>query len=181
MGLEAVKDEILMQAKERESSMLADARKEAGRLMAEAQKKADDLRQKSDEEVKKLIETSKKQALAAGDLEIKKMVLEAKKQIMDASFAEALKKIEGMDDKKRESYLKKLLERIEKDIKVGRTYTSKRDIKLLKAAKCEPADITGGIIAEDVESKVRVDFSFDTILQGIKEMEIQEINKILFG
>ena len=41
--------------------------------------------------------------------------------------------------------------------------------------------MTGGLIAENKDGTVRVDYSFDTMLQTIKENELQSINKVLFG
>ena len=42
-------------------------------------------------------------------------------------------------------------------------------------------DIVGGIIAENQDETVRVDYSFDSMLQNMEENELQSINKILFG
>ena len=67
------------------------------------------------------------------------------------------------------------------DIEVAKIYCNKKDLKVLKDFKAEAADITGGLIAENKEGTVRVDYSFDTMLQNIKENELQSINKVLFG
>src|SRR3989339_434676 len=102
MGLEAVKEEVIRQAKEQETALIAEARKEANRIMREAEKKAEELREKNDAETKKIIDTIKRQELASA----------------------------------------------------------------------EP---------ENKEKTVRVDYSFETLLDGIKENELQNISKILFG
>ena len=57
-------------------------------------------------DAKKVIETIKKQEIAAGELDAKKMLLESKKQAIDRSFEEAKKQIESMDERKKEAIIK---------------------------------------------------------------------------
>lgn len=181
MGLEAVKEEVLGSAKEQESAMIAEAKKEAGRLMKDAESRIGALKEKSDAEAKKAIEIIKRQAVASAELEAKKMLLEAKKEMIEKVFAEARKKIDGMDEKKREAMLKKLLEKAKSELKVEYVYCSKKDAKFLKDSGTETAGITGGIIAENKETTIRIDYSFETLLESVKDFEMQNINKILFG
>ena len=180
MGLEAVKEEILNSAKEKANSLIAEARKEANRIMKEAEKKIEGIREKSEAETKRAIDTIKRQELASAELENKKMLLEAKKQVIENVFIEISKKLESIDYKKTETYIKKLIEKIKNDIEPANFYSNKKDIKFLKGLNVEPVNILGGLIAENKDRTVRVDYSFETILQDIKEKELQNINKILF-
>jgi V/A-type H+-transporting ATPase subunit E len=123
----------------------------------------------------------KKQELASAELNNKKVLLEAKKQIIDRVFSEATKKVEGLDDKKREDYINKLLEKAKSDIGVENIYCNEKDIKILKDFNVKGAGLIGGLIAENKEKTIRIDYSFDTMIQNIKENELQGINKILFG
>ncbi|MBS3100631.1 hypothetical protein J4204_00690 [Candidatus Woesearchaeota archaeon] len=181
MGLEAVKEEVIRQAKEQETALIAEARKEANRIMREAEKKAEELREKNDAETKKIIDTIKRQELASAELENKKMLLEAKKETIENVFSEAKKRLEGMDDKKRELCIKNLIEKTRKEIEVMNIYCNKKDAKFLKGLNVQAIDIAGGLVAENKEKTVRVDYSFETLLDGIKENELQNISKILFG
>ena len=181
MGLETVKEEILNIAKEQSSSITAEARKEASRITREAERKMEEMKEKSEAETKKILDMIKRQELANAELENKKMLLEAKKQIIENVFSEAIKKIEALDDKKRETYMKKLLEKAKNDIEIANVYCNKKDSKFLKEFKAEPANITGGLMAENKEKTVRVDYSFETLLQSIKENQLQNISKALFG
>jgi V/A-type H+-transporting ATPase subunit E len=181
MGLEAVKEEILDSAREHADSILSEARKESNKTAREAEKKIAEMQQKADAGEKKTIESIKRQELASAELENKKMLLEAKKQLIESAFEEAGKKLELLDDKKRESYIKKLLEKAKNDIELGHAYCSKKDAKFLKGLNAEPIDIIGGLVAENKEKIIRVDYSFETLLDSIKESELQSINKILFG
>lgn len=181
MGLETVKEEILNSAKEQSNSLIVEARKEANRIMKEAEKKIEEMREKSESETKRMLDTIKRQELASAELESKKILLNAKKQIIENVFAEAKKRLENLDDKKRELYIKKLLEKAKNDIEISNVYCNKKDAKFLKGRNAEPTNIIGGLIAENKEKTVRVDYSFETLLQSVKENELQNINKILFG
>ena len=181
MGLETVKDEILSSAKEQANSLIAEARKEANRIIREVEKKIDGIKEKSEAETKKIADTTKRQELASAELENKKMLLEAKKQVIESVFTESRKKHESLDDKKRESINKKLLEKAKNEIEVTNIYCNKKDSKFLKGFNVETIEINGGLIAENKEKTIRVDYSFETILQSIKENELQNISKILFA
>lgn len=181
MGLEAVKEEIIRSAKEQSNSLIAEARKEANKIMKEAEKKIEEMKEKIDSETKKILDMIKREELASAELENKKILLEAKRQIIENVFVEVKKKLENLDDKKKEAYLKKLLEKIKNDIETNYIYCNKKDTKFLKGFNVEPISVIGGLIAENKERTVRVDYSFETILQSLKEGELQNINKLLFG
>ena len=181
MGLESVKEEILRQAKEQETAAIAEARREANKLTRETEKKIEEMKVKSEAETKKIIDVMKKQALASAELESKKMVLEAKKHVIDGVFTEIKRKLENLDEKKRESLIKALLEKTKKELDIEYVYCNKKDARFLKGINPEPINIIGGVLAENKEKTIRVDYSFETLLENIKEAEMQSINKILFG
>lgn len=181
MGLETVKEEILNSAKEQSNSLIAEARKEANRIMKETENKIELIKEKSETETKRMLDLIKRQELASAELENKKMLLEAKKQIIESVFVEVKKNLEGLDDKKRENYLKKLLEKAKNEIEVTNVYCNKKDSKFLKGFHIETIDISGGLMAENKERTIRTDYGFDTLLQNIKDNELQSINKILFA
>ena len=181
MGLEAVKNEIIANAKRQEEALLAEAKKEAERIMKEAKIEVAAFREKTEAETKKLIETMKRQETASAELESKKMILEAKKDTIESVFEEARKRVEKLSDRKREEHMSKLLDKAKNDIEVAKVYCNKKDAKLVKGFKAESADIMGGLIAENKDGTIRVDYSFDALLQNIKENELQKINQILFG
>ncbi|MBI2101797.1 hypothetical protein HYT53_04260 [Candidatus Woesearchaeota archaeon] len=181
MGLEAVKEEIIRNAKEQETALIAEARKEANRIVRETEKKIEEIREKSEADTKKMLDTIKRQEIASAELESKKMALEAKKEAIGNVFSEAKKKLEGMDDKKRELCIKHLIEKTKKEIEVANIYCNKRDAKFLKGFNVQAIDIAGGLIAENKEKTIRVDYSFEILLESIKETELQSASKILFG
>ena len=180
MGLEAVKEEILNSAREQANRLIAEARKSANKIMREAEVKVEQMKENSEDECNKITETLKRQEFASAELANKKSILEEKKQMIDSVFAEAKKRIGNLGEKKRETYLKKLLERAKKDLEVVNVYCDKKDSKFFKGFSVENIEITGGLISENEDKSIRVDYSFDTMLDTIKENELQNINKILF-
>lgn len=181
MGLEAVKEEIIRNAKSREESLLAEAREEASKIMKEAEKDIGEFREKSDAETNKIIDALKKQELASAELENKKMILEIKKQLIEKVFIEAKKKLKGLSKEKRGACIKKLLERAKKDLGVVNVYCNKNDLDFLKGFDAKTADISGGLIAENKDGTIRVDYSFEALVQSIKDGELQSVNKLLFS
>lgn len=181
MGLETVKEEILNSAKEQASSLIESARKEASRISKETERKIEELQRKSEEETRKTLDVIKRQELASAELDSKKMLLEAKKEIIENAFAEARKKLENFDDKKRESIMRKLLEKAKNEIEAANVYCNKRDAKFVKGFNAQPMGMLGGLVAENKEGTIRIDYSFDTMLQTVKESEMHNINKALFG
>lgn len=180
MGLESVKEEVIRNAKEQASSMLAEARKEAAKIMRDAEAKAEEMKSKSESETKKIIETLKRQELASAELDSRKLVLDAKKQAIESVISEARKQLEALDDKKREACIKKLLDKASKEIDVAYVYCSRKDAKFVKGFEAINSNIFGGIMAENKEQTIRVDYAFETLLETIKETEMQNLNKILF-
>lgn len=181
MGLESLKDEILNIAKEQSNSQIAEARKEASRIARETEKKIGEMKAKSDADAKRIMDMVKRRELASAELDNKKMLLEAKKQAIESVFAEARKKLESIDDKKKESTIKKLLDKAKSEIEIAKIYCNKKDAKFFKGMDVQQLDMIGGFIAENREGTIRIDYSFDTMLQSIKEIELQSINKILFA
>ena len=181
MGLEAVKEEIIRNAKDSSSIIIAEARREANKIIKEAEKKVEEMKEKSEEELKKIMDTIKRQQLASAELENKKMALDAKKQAIDKVFEEARAKLKALEDKKREAFIRKLLEKANKEIEVSYIYCNKKDSKFIKGIGTETTDIIGGLIAENKEKTVRVDYSFETMLETINEKELHHISKVLFG
>ncbi len=180
MGLEAVKEEIIRNARKQEEALLAEARQKAAEIIKDADREIETFREKSEAEAKRIMEIIKKQELASAELESKKILLGSKKQLINLVFAEAQKKIEALDAKKREVYMDKLLEKAKNDIEVAKVYCSKRDAKLPRGVDVEAADMIGGLTAENKDGTIRVDYSFESMLQSIKESELQSISKILF-
>ncbi|MBI2651560.1 hypothetical protein HYX01_03750 [Candidatus Woesearchaeota archaeon] len=182
MGLERVKEEILSSAKKHAESLIIEAKNAAAKIKKDAEKKIEEIKNKSSEETKNAFELMKKQELASAEMELKKMLLDAKMGVINSVFTGAGEIIAALSDKKRSEHIKRLADKANKDIEVKYVYCNRKDIKHLAGKQFEVKEtgISAGIIAENKEKTIRVDYSFETMLQSIKESKLEEINKILF-
>lgn len=181
MGLEKVKEEIISKARQSADAAIKEGKSEAERIMKEAEKKAIKNKEKIEAELKTIEAAIKRKELASSELEIKKMILEEKKRAIEEVFEEVKKTLKNLSDKKREEHIKRLIERAKKEIDVKHVYSNKRDRRFIKDFETEETEILGGLIAENSSRDIRVDYSYDAVLEGIKEHYLQDLGKILFG
>ena len=86
-----------------------------------------------------------------------------------------------MPDSERDAIIKKLLEKSKSEIDVVKVYCNINDTKLLdNSVQVETLDCDGGIICETKDGNVKVDYTFTTLFQDLKEKTAKEISKILF-
>ena len=182
MGLEKIKEEILQKATAAEKEILIDAAR-----------KVDDIKIKTDEKVRQL-EKEALQSLQAeikaidnrenslANIEAQKMLFETKKEIIDNVYEEAFDKIKKMKKQDCEQIIKKLFEKAKNEIAVDVVYANERDKDFIdKDTTIKPLDMDGGIICETKDGTVRIDYTFKTLFEDLKEKTIKETSKILFG
>ena len=180
MGLEELKEEILNNARDESSKIIEEAEKEAKEIISKAKKRIDEYKTKLWDDKERLIENLAKMKMAQARSEAKKLLLEKKKEIMNNVFEKVRQKLAALDDNKRKRYIQQLIEKAKNEMNIETVYCSKKDMKLLKDFKCEEAGIIGGIIVENKDKSVRIDYSFETMLDSLKEKSLQEIVKKLF-
>ncbi len=180
MGLEEVKEEILNSARNNSSDVIEEAKKEAQQIIIKAKTRVNEYKKKLEDDKSKLIENLEKMKVAQARSEAKKLVLEKKKEIIEGVFEQIKQKLAALNDSERKKYIQKLIEKAKDEIEIATVYCNKKDKRLLQDFKCEEASIIGGIMVENKNKSVRVDYSFETLLSNIKESSLQEIAKILF-
>lgn len=180
MGLEEVKEEMLNNARNISGKEIDEAKKEAQEIMSKAKSRINDYKKKLEDDKEKFIENLEKMKIAQARSEAKKLILDKKKEIIDSVFEKVKQKLATLKDSERKKYLQKLAEKAKNEIEIATIYCSKKDIKFLEDFNCKETESTGGVIAENKDKSVRIDYSFETILSDIKENLIQEIAKKLF-
>jgi len=181
MSLEKVKEEIISKAKQNAEAILKEGRDESAEIMKKAEEKIKENREKIKDELKKIEAAIKKKEIASSELEIKKLFLEEKKRAIENVFDEAKKKIKALSENKREEHIKRLIEKAKKEIDVSYIYCNKKDKGFVEDFEVEEREILGGVIAENSNRDVRVDYSYETLLEGAKEKYLQDLGKVLFG
>ena len=181
MGLEQVKSEILKEADKKAAKIVAEADKASKSYKLEAKEKLKDYEKQIAEETKKEIEAMQKKEEAAQKLEAKKLTFEEKKNILQDTVETTRTKLARLATKDKTKLLNKLLEKANSQMTVTHIYCNKDDLKILKIkGNVEEADISGGLIVENKDKTVRIDYSFDTILDQISEKHLQEVANKLF-
>ncbi|MCP3682522.1 MAG: hypothetical protein GY861_07505 [bacterium] len=180
MGLDKVKDEVVKKTEEQKNAVIDQGKEEAANIMKSAKKTIDNKQKEADADLEKVTAHMQKTEIASAELEVKKMLLEEKKVAAEDVFETAKEQLAELSDEKRKEHIKKLLEMANKEIEVASVYCNKKDVKLVHGAKTKEADIAGGIIAENKAHTISVDYSYETILQNIKEKSIREVAEILF-
>ena len=180
MGIEKVKDEIIEKAKEQSSLAVSQAKKSAEAVLRDVESRLESQRARSSEEAKGMMIDIKRQEMARAELESKKIFLQAKKEIIDDVFGQAKKSVSGLKEKEIASVISSLLKKAGNDIDIGYIYCNPGDAKFFSQFKVEKAGISGGFIAENREMTVRVDYSFDTLFDSLRESNMEKIAAKLF-
>jgi V/A-type H+/Na+-transporting ATPase subunit E len=182
MGLDQVKQEIQEKAEQEAAAIMREAESEADRIMQEAKEKVAEHKQQAEASTQQVLELLEKRELAAAEFDVKKALLNKKKSMIGNVMEEVKEKLSMLDDATRTSNLKKLLARAKKEIDVHYVYANIKDKSIVKALKVEYKEqaLVGGIITENKERTISVDYSYDQMLQEIQDKSLQNIGEKLF-
>jgi V/A-type H+/Na+-transporting ATPase subunit E len=181
MGLEQVQEEIEQEAKKTAQRLIKEGQKEAERLKAEVEEKVGVYRKTMEDDVRNTLAEIERQTASNADLSAHSMVMGAKKAIIEEVFDNAQEQIRA---KKQEAFLKTLLQKAKKELEIATVSVNAKDkavMETLFSGTVNEEDIIGGIIAENKEQTIRIDYSFDSLLDQVKENNLSAIGKILFG
>lgn len=188
MPLEPVLQEIYKKGEELVSKISLEAQKEAEEILRAAKMEADEIIRKAREEAEKEAESLKKQELSSVSLEMKRMLLNKQKEIVEEVFELLRKKILELDEGTKKKLLTVLLQ---KNAKPGMlVFSNKSDEDVVKSLIKElnldleysgNIECLGGVVLETANGEVRINLTFDEILDQIYEQKLSEVSKILFG
>ncbi len=180
MGIEEVKKEIMSSAKAQAKEILKEGEKERQDILSSAETRVTAIKERLEKETEEAVEKYRLLAVAESTSSAKKQRLSMEKEMIDDVLSKAKEALGRLNQRKREQHLKKILEKAGKEISYGKVYCSKRDLSSIKKGKAVPADIIGGAILENADGSMRVDLSYETILDNLKQEHVSELAKILF-
>jgi V/A-type H+-transporting ATPase subunit E len=188
MPLEPVLEEIQKRGDETVKKIKEEAEKEAEKIIEEAKREAEEILKRARYEAEREGEALKKQEISAVTLEMKRLLLNKQKEIVEQVFDLLRQKVRDMDEGTRKEIIKKLLS---KNASPGMlVYSRKEDEGIVKDALKElkldlnyagNIECIGGIILEDPKGEVRINLTFDELLNQVYEQKLAEVSKILFG
>lgn len=191
MSLEQVADDIEKEARARADEIRADADEKAEAIIAEAETEADEIKQARAEEVDDEIDQRREQALSGAKLEAKQQRLEARREVLADVREEIEAALVDLDDDKRESLLRSLIEaaagEFENDDSVvvhGRADDQALIEEILTGYEGfsfgERRSCLGGVIVESETSRVRVNNTFDSVLDSVWDDQLKDLSNHLF-
>ena len=183
MGLEIVVKDMQEGASAEVSRIKAEGDAKASEIPNEAkevQKKTlGDSLAKAEEDLQNLHQ----QVISSANLEVKRITLNKRKDLLDKVYVQTVEKIKSMPASKKEELLKTILSKYEAS--GARVYSSKdsEDIvkKLTSLSYAGNIGSIGGVILENEDGTVRLDFTYDSILKNVYERSLKQISDILYG
>jgi V/A-type H+-transporting ATPase subunit E len=191
MSLETVVEDIRDEARARAEEIEDDAESRAEEIVAEAEADAEEIREERSAEVERTIEQEREQRLSSAKLEAKQARLEARRDVLQEVRADVEAEIATLGGDTREELTRELLEAAiaefddDADLQVlGRP----DDADLLETVaadyeQCSYAgeyDCLGGVVVESEGSRIRVNNTFDSVLEDVWEDNLRDVSERLF-
>ena len=191
MSLETVVEDIRDEARERAKEIRADAESRADDIVAEAEADADDIVTEAEADVEAEIEQEREQKLSSAKLEAKQMRLEARRDALQSVRSSVEDRIAAIDGDEREELTRELLDAASTE------FGDDDDVRVFGRADDEALisdilddydgyeyageyDCLGGVVVESDASRVRVNNTFDSVLEDVWENNLKAISARLF-
>ena len=190
MSLDTVVEDIRDEARARAEEIRETGETRAEEIVSEAEREADEIRSTAEREVERTIEQEREQKLSSAKLEAKQARLEARREVLEEVRDDVEAQIADIDGEERESLTRSLLDAASEEFDASsvRVRGSEADAELLASIVGdydgfevgEPIDCLGGVVVESDGSRVRVNNTFDSVLEDVWEENLREISARLF-
>jgi V/A-type H+-transporting ATPase subunit E len=191
MSLETVVEDIRDEARARAEEIRAEARQRADEIVEAAEADAEELREEREATVERTIEQEREQALSSAKLEAKQERLEARRDVLEDVRERVEQELATLDRDRREELTRSLLDaaavEFEDDADVE-VYGRADDQELVAEILADydgfswggERDCLGGVVVESQTSRVRVNNTFDSVLDSVWEDNLKELSDKLF-
>ncbi|WP_136717485.1 V-type ATP synthase subunit E [Halorientalis salina] len=192
MSLDTVVEDIRDEARARAEDIKAEAEEKADAIVAEAEQDADEIRAEREAEVESTIEQEREQRVSSAKLEAKQARLEARRTVLADVREDVESAVADIDGDQREELTRELLsaavEEFEDDATLD-VYGRTEDEELLESLLDEfeqdgqyagEYDCLGGVVVESEGSRIRVNNTFDSIVDDVWEQNLGTISDELF-
>lgn len=183
MGLDIVIKDIQSGAQAEVSRIKAEGDAKASEILneaREAQKKMlGDSLAKAEEDLQNLHQ----QVISSANLEVKRIMLNKRKDLLEQVYSKAFESIKSMPASKVEELLKVLIEK--HGAEGARIYSAKNSEavvkKLSSLSYADNIDCVGGIVLENEDKTIRLDYTYDSIFKNVYERSLKQISDLLYG
>ncbi|TKX66882.1 V-type ATP synthase subunit E [Halorubrum sp. GN11GM_10-3_MGM] len=189
MSLETVVEDVEDEARARAEEIREQAEAEADEIVADAEDDAERIREERLAEAESQIDQEREQTLSSAKLEAKQERLGARRDVLEDVRDDVEAAIAGLDGDDRRELTEALLDAslAEFDDEDVAVYTRAEDVELLEELVADrnaevdgEVDCLGGVVAESDTSRVRVNNTFDSVLESVWDDELKNISERLF-
>ncbi len=170
MGLDQVVQEVRDGAERQAKEILDAARAEADAILAKARDAAAAYEAGRMAQATRDAEQLQRQYLSNAKFEARKLVLSTENELRNELRTTLIEGLAGLGAAPRKKHLKALLARAAETVPSGKVWGNAKDAKELKASDYTYAgdvEIAGGLIVESDDGTVRLDLSYETLLDGL--------------
>jgi V/A-type H+-transporting ATPase subunit E len=191
MSLDNVVEDIRDEARARAEEIREQGERRADEIIGTAKTDAHELLEARKTDVKRQIEQEREQALSSAKLEAKQERLEARRDVLEDVRGRVESEIADLSGEKREELTRALLEAAApefEDEESVSVYGRADDEELLEDLLDEydgfeyagEYDCLGGVVVEGTDSRVRVNNTFDSVLEGVWQDNLKDVSETLF-
>jgi V/A-type H+/Na+-transporting ATPase subunit E len=185
VSLDDVKRAIAQKTKTEVDAVLHNGNSEAERIISEAQASIHAKQSAHQAQTQNLLQAMERKEHASMQFARKTILLEEKRKAIDAVFTELSAKLDAMPAPQRADILRSLAQKARDTVQVKRCLCNKKDVAVLSKEFPEAAiivddSIRGGFIVANDEGTVRVDFTYYTLIEAVRERNIATLTEKLF-
>ncbi|WP_332897300.1 MULTISPECIES: V-type ATP synthase subunit E [unclassified Haladaptatus] len=190
MSLETVVEDIREEARARAENIRAEGEERAEELVSEAESDAAEILDEQEREVEREIKQMREQKLSSAKLEAKQKRLEARRNVLAQVRTDVEDAVADLEGDTREELTRELLEDASTEFDDSDTvtvYGRADDAALLETLADDYGytyegeyDCLGGVVLESEASRIRVNNTFDSVLDRVWENNLKETSERLF-
>jgi len=189
MSLETVVEDIREQARSRAREITEAADEQAESIVSEAEDDAESIVAEREREVERQIAQERERRLSSAKLEAKQERLNARREVLETVRDQVEDGLATLEGDRRETLTRELLEDALEEFEGSEVRVSGRpeDAELLESILADydatlagDVDCLGGVVVESDQSRVRVNNTFDSVLEDVWEDQIKAISDRLF-
>lgn len=190
MGLDTVVNDIKDEARARAEEIVEEAEAEKEEKLEEARERAEELKQEARRDAESEADALREQEVSSAKLEARKMKSRKERDLLADLRADVRDELAALDED-REGLTATLLEDGIEELgeTEGVVYVAEGDEEMVEELLEDvdgfevggTTDVLGGVVVEAADGKVRVDNSFDSVLERVWNDSLREVSARLLG
>ncbi|WP_117593315.1 V-type ATP synthase subunit E [Haloprofundus halophilus] len=191
MSLDTVVEDIRDDARARAENIREEGQARADEIVAEAEADAEELLEERERAVERTIAQEREQSLSSAKLQAKQQRLEARRDVLEDVYERVEAELVALDGADRETLTRELLDAAStefEDEDEVLVYGRADDEALITEILADyddyefagDRDCLGGVVVEGRNSRVRVNNTFDSVLDAVWEDNLKDVSARLF-